>query len=128
MSYLKDWASLRGTLIRLARSRDTVFTADTSHPAALVRPPQGFGAVYSEVHRILQERGITVLTDCEIHAVRCAVSGFEIDFKGETRVYDQVVSTIPAPDCRLRCWPRYYPHVPACTVPATPCHFRESIR
>jgi len=95
MSYLKDWASLRGTLIRLARSRDTVFTADTSHAAALVRPPQGFGAVYSAVHRILQERGVTVLTDCKILAVRCAVSGFEIDFGGETRSYDRVVSTIP---------------------------------
>ncbi len=79
-----------GTLIRLARSQDTVFTADTSHAAALVRPPQGFGAVYSAVHRILQERGVTVLTDCKILAVRCAVSGFEIDFwRRDEVVHDQ---------------------------------------
>jgi hypothetical protein len=95
MLLIRDSASLRKVVVRLARRREIVFNADAERLGELVRPREGFDRLYAQIDDILRERGVTVLRSCEINEVHRAGSGFEIVAGGERRVYDRVISTIP---------------------------------
>jgi protoporphyrinogen oxidase len=95
LSLIANWASLRRTLRRFFARQPTVFTASPVAPGDLVRPPEGFAALYQRLAELLQERGVRVLTDCAIQSVQPSPPSFEVTVKDRPARYDVVVSTIP---------------------------------
>jgi protoporphyrinogen oxidase len=86
-------ASLR-SLMRRALSRG-VTQRETWHGYA--RPKSGFQRCYGIVERALQALGVTVNKSCAIQRIARRGRRFELRVADETRLYDQIISTIPVP-------------------------------
>jgi protoporphyrinogen oxidase len=72
--------------------------AGTGPPRTLlVRPREGFGAVWDVVAEDLAARGVRISTGTEVQCVRRDGDGFTVQMDGAGREYDAVVSTIPLP-------------------------------
>lgn len=63
----------------------------------LVRPREGFAAVWDVVAGALRDRGVRLRTGTEVRGVRRTDDGFTLDVDGVQEPYDAVVSTIPLP-------------------------------
>ena len=105
MSAVKRVCSLRAILSKIIKLKKPgyLFKDDNLHALTdsvyqpLVRPKEGFGKIYNEIIRdILISRGVSVLTDCQIKAIRPLHKGFEIKFSdNHINIYDKLISTIP---------------------------------
>lgn len=95
MGLIEDWASIRRILRRTLRRQKTIFNASPVTPHDLVRPREGFEQLYTEIHRELEARGVTVTTGETLLSIRRGFNEFELNFPSRTESYDEVVSTIP---------------------------------
>ncbi len=86
------------TLLRLLRNKLRALAGLDGGPRTLlVRPAEGFDAVWSAVGEDLAGRGVRIHLEAEVRRVERGPEGFALEVGGETRVYDAVVSTIPIP-------------------------------
>ena len=86
------------TPLRLLRDRVRAWTGRAGPPRTmLVRPAEGFGAVWAAVGEDLAGRGVCIRLDAEVQRVERGPGGFALRVDGGSRPYDAVVSTIPIP-------------------------------
>jgi hypothetical protein len=85
------------TLLKLLARKVRTMTGAAGPRTLLVRPPEGFGAVWDVVADDLAARGVRIQTGAEVQGVRRTDGGFEVRVDGAAREYDAVVSTIPLP-------------------------------
>lgn len=94
--FLRDVCSLRA---RAARATKRLLRrADLSYvqPRVLVRPREGFQALYALVHEALTARGVAVALGTAPEAIRRGATGtFELALPDGVRVFDRIVSTLP---------------------------------
>ncbi|MDJ0532447.1 MAG: NAD(P)-binding protein [Xenococcaceae cyanobacterium MO_207.B15] len=105
LSAIKRVGSLRAILSKIItlKNPEYLFKNDNLNSLkglvskTLVRPQEGFGKIYNDIIRnILISRGVSVLTDCQLKAIRLLDKGFEIEFLDNHRnLYDKLISTIP---------------------------------
>ncbi len=105
LSAIKRVGSLRAILSKIIKLKnpeylfknDNLNSLEGSVSKTLVRPQEGFGKIYNDIIRnILISRGVSVLTDCQLKAIRLLDKGFEIEFPDNRRnLYDKLISTIP---------------------------------
>ncbi|HET6764154.1 MAG TPA: FAD-dependent oxidoreductase [Longimicrobiaceae bacterium] len=85
------------TLLKLLAAKVRTMTGAAGPRTMLVRPPEGFDAVWDVVAHDLAARGVSIRTGTEVQGVRRTDDGFEVRVDGAAREYDAVVSTIPLP-------------------------------
>lgn len=90
-AYLPAKAALRSLRARLPR-RNAI-----DPKLRLVRPPEGFDAVYGAIEEDLVQRGVRVLKGARVDSLRRAGGHFIASIDGEEARYDAVISTIPIP-------------------------------
>lgn len=86
------------TLLRLLGAKLRAWTGRAGPPPTLlVRPAEGFDALWSEVGEELERRGVRIHLGAEVRRVQRGPEGFTLRVGDEPRGYDAVVSTIPIP-------------------------------
>lgn len=100
LACIKNTGSLRKILKkRLKGQKD--FLAPSVSKSAYVRPREGFSKIYDSLHQRLVNNGVSIKLNSQIKTIKKITASnkslFEIEFLGENKVYDEVVSTIPIP-------------------------------
>ncbi len=83
-----------GRIERLVGRGDT---EDAGQEKFLVRPREGFAALYSRIGQVLSRNGVQLHLGCAIHGIRRLKSGYELRTAESVQQYDDVVSTVPVP-------------------------------
>ncbi|MCA2694645.1 MULTISPECIES: NAD(P)-binding protein [unclassified Microcystis] len=105
MSTIQQVCSLKSILSKIIKLKkpgyllknDNLNAFSNSVYQPLARPKEGFGKIYNEIIRdTLISSGVSVLTDCQVKAIRPLDKGFEIKFPDNSiKIYDKLISTIP---------------------------------
>jgi len=77
-----------------ARLRPRSMTA-AAQPASLVRPREGFEALFAPVAAHLAERGVTIRLNCGIESIAPCATGFQISTSQGVVSASRVISSIP---------------------------------
>lgn len=85
------------TLLKLLARKVRSMAGAEPPRTLLVRPPEGFGAVWDLVAEELAARGVCIRAGTAVERVERRDEGFTVRVDGVEREYDAVVSTIPLP-------------------------------
>jgi protoporphyrinogen oxidase len=72
-------------------------TANEEQKEFLVRPAEGFSALYTRIGQELARAGVGVHLGCSVRDIRRKSQGYELRYGNFVRDYDEVVSTLPVP-------------------------------
>ena len=95
LSWIEKKASIRRIVTKKLTGKKSRLSM--ANKPRLVRSPEGFKKIYGTIHNILLNNGVNVKLSCEAKAIRREQQKFEIEFSEESKVYDEVISTIPIP-------------------------------
>lgn len=95
LSLIQEHGSLIAIASKFFQGQKTALAVPPTEKQVFVRPVEGFDKIYSTIEGILLSQGVSVITSCQIRAVKRKNDGFEIDFPDRKKFYDRVVSTIP---------------------------------
>lgn len=100
LSCIKNTGSLRKILKKRLKGKKD-FLAPSVLKSVYVRPKEGFSKIYDTLHQRLINNGVCIKLNSQIKSIRKITSEakaqFEVELLEETKVYDEVVSTIPIP-------------------------------
>jgi len=99
MLWISENASVRGILRRLKKRRKG--SGPTNRQ--LVRPREGFGALYDIVRKQLEKEGVSFQLGKKMRAIRKNGDGFEVHTDAETFTAGDIVATIPVKQTAALC-------------------------
>lgn len=95
LSWMEKKASMRKIFTKKLTGKKTRLSL--ANQPRLVRPKEGFKKIYGTIYDSLVANNVNVKLSCQATSIQPQQQKFRIQFSEESKIYDEVISTIPIP-------------------------------